>query len=76
MFLVFYFFKDFIYLLLERRERREKERESNINVWLPLVCPQVGTCPATQACVLTGIQTSDPLVRRLALNPQSHASQG
>ena len=31
------FFKDFIYLFLEREEGREKERERNINVWLPLV---------------------------------------
>ena len=28
----FYFFNDFIYLLLERGEGREKERERNINV--------------------------------------------
>ena len=28
--------EDFIYLFLERREGREKERERNINVWLPL----------------------------------------
>ena len=27
----------FVYLLLERGEGREKERERNINVWLPLV---------------------------------------
>ena len=40
------FFKDFIYLLLERREWREKERERNINVWLPLVHPLLGTRPA------------------------------
>ena len=32
------FFKGFIYLFLER-EGREKERERNVNVWLPLVHP-------------------------------------
>ena len=64
--------KDFIYLFLER----EKDRERNINVWLPLVCPLLGTWPATQACALTGNGTSDPLVRRLVLNPLSHTSQG
>ena len=37
-----------IYLLLERGGGREKERERNISVWLPL------TWPATQACTLTG----------------------
>ena len=33
------FFKDFIYLFLERREEKELEKERNINVWLPLTCP-------------------------------------
>ena len=31
----------FIYFL-EREEGREKERERNINVWLPLTCPVLG----------------------------------
>ena len=43
-------FQDFIYLFLEKGEGKEKERESNSNVWLPLVCPVLGTQPATQAC--------------------------
>ena len=30
------FLKGFIYLFLERGERREKKKERNINVWLPL----------------------------------------
>ena len=34
------FFKDFIYLCLEKG--REKERERNSNVWLPLMCPLLG----------------------------------
>ena len=67
-----YFLKDFIYLFLERGEGREKERERNINVWLPLTHPPLGTWPETQACVLTGNRTGDPLVRRLALSPVSH----
>ena len=70
------FFKDFIYLFLERGEGKEKEREKNINVWLPLTCLILGTWPATQACVLTGNRTGDPLVRRPALNPLSYSSQG
>ena len=45
-------FKDFIYLFLERGERKEQERERNINVQekdgLPLSHPQLGTWPATQ----------------------------
>ena len=65
-----------IYLFLDRGEGREKERERNINVWLPLTGPLLGTCPATKACALTGNWTGDPLVGRLALNPLSHTSQG
>ena len=44
--------------------------------WLPLVCPLLGTWPATQACALTGNQTGNLLVCRLALDPLSHTSQG
>ena len=51
------------YLVLERGEGREKERERNINVWLPLTWPPLGTWPTTQACALTGNPTSNPLVR-------------
>ena len=54
----------------------EKERERNINVWLPLLYPLLVTQPTTQACALNGNQTSDPLVHRLAFNPLSHTSQG
>ena len=40
---------DFNYVLLERGEGgRKKERERNINVWLPLVHPLLGTWPAIQ----------------------------
>ena len=52
-----------------------KEREKNINVWLPLTRSLLGTWPATQACAPTGSQTSNPLARRLALNPLSHTSR-
>ena len=58
----FHFLEDFIYLFLERQGGKEKERERNINVWLPLVRPQQGTWPAAQASALTGNQTGDPLV--------------
>ena len=42
-----------LYFLLERGERREKEKERNIS-WLLLTCPQLGIMPPTQACALTG----------------------
>ena len=48
----------------------------NINVWLPLTCPLLGTWPETQACALTGNCNSDPLVHRPALNLLGHSSQG
>ena len=52
---------------------REREREGgNINVWLPLARPLLGTWPTTQACALTRNHTSDPLVPRLALSPLRH----
>ena len=38
----FIIFKDFIYFFLERSKGREKERERNINMWLPLTCPPTG----------------------------------
>ena len=47
----FYFFKDFTYLFLEKGEGKEKERERNITVWLPLTPPtrdvvcNPGLCP-------------------------------
>ena len=64
------------YLFIFRKRGVEGEREGNISVYLPLARPLLGTWPATQACALTGNQTSDPLVHRPALNPLSHTCQG
>ena len=67
----------FIFLKIYFLEsRREQERERNINVWLLLTRPLLGTWPATQACALTGNWTGHPVVLRPALNPLSHTSQG
>ena len=57
-------------------EGREKERERNINVWLPLPCPLLGTWLAIQASALTGNRTTDPLVFRPVLNLLSYTIQG
>ena len=38
--------------------------------------PSPGTWPTTQACVLTGNWTGNPLILRPELNPLSHTSQG
>ena len=55
------YFKYFIYLFL-----REGEKHQCV----------LASCSATQVCALTENQTCDLLVRRLALNPLSHTSQG
>ena len=70
------FKKDFIYLFLATEEGREKERERNINAWLPLKHPLLGSWPTTQACALIGNQTRNPSVHRPALNQRSYTIQG
>ena len=72
----YYCFKDFMYLFLERGVGKEKEKERNINVWLLLVCLQLGIWPSTRAYALTGNRTGDPLVCRPVLNSLSYPSQG
>ena len=73
---VLYFSCNFFFFFLDRVEGREKDRERNINVWLPLTHPVLGTCSGTQSCALTGSRTSDPPFLRAAFNPLSHTSQG
>ena len=63
----------FLFFKGERGEGREKERERNINAWLPLTHSPLGTQPTTQARALTGNRTVDCLVHRPAFNPLSHA---
>ena len=45
---MFRFLKNTFYLFLENGERREKERERNIHVWLPLTSSLVGIWPTTK----------------------------
>ena len=60
---------------LERGEGREKEGGKHQCVVASHMV-LLGTWPATHTCAPTGNQTSDHLVRRPALSPQSHTSQG
>ena len=72
-----FFFKLRFYLFIFREVGKGgRRREWNINVWLPLAHATLGNWPATQACTLTGNQTSDALVHRSVLNPLSYTSQG
>ena len=73
VFLQCYKYNQRFYLFLERGKERERR---NINIWLPLTCPLLGTWPTTQACALMGNCTRDPLVHRPVLDPLSHTSQG
>ena len=73
----FFFLRFHLFIYRQKgREGQEKEKEGNIDVWLPLARPPLGTWPTTQARALTGNRTSDPLVRRPALNPLSHTTRG
>ena len=72
----FIFFKDFIYLFLERGREGERGRETSMcghlscsPYWGPGLQPR-------HVCALTGNRTGVPLVCRLALNPLSDTSQG
>ena len=67
--------KYFVYLFLERREGKEKERERNINVWLPLMGTRLGTWPATQSCALTSNRTCDPLIHSQASTQSTEPHQ-
>ena len=68
-----YFFKDFIYLFLDRGEGKEKEA----SMCSCLSCvPYWGPGAQLRHVPLTGYRTGDPSVHRPALNPLSHTSQG
>ena len=69
--LIFLLFKRF-HLFIFRERGREGERERNINVWLPLTQPLLGTWPKAQVCALTGNQTGNLLVCGPALSPLSY----
>ena len=74
------FLKEFIYLILEREGGKEKDREKHQcageHQSVASCTPQPQPWPATQACALTGNQTSDLLVCRTMPSPLSHPSQG
>ena len=71
------FFFLIFYLFIFRDRGREGEREGEkLQCVVASHVPPLGTWPATQACALTGNQTGDPLVHKLALNLLSHTTHG
>ena len=71
----FFFLRFYLFIFREGKGGTKRGRETSV-CGCRLPHPLLGTWPATQACALTGNQTSDPLVHRLALSPLSHTSQG
>ena len=69
-----FFFKDFIYIFLERGKERNINVQEKHNLVASHMLP-ARSWPTTQACALTGNQTGDLSFLRPALNPLSHASQ-
>ena len=69
------YFKDFIYLYLERGKAGEKEREGNINVCLPLVGP-TGDRASNPGVYPDWKLNRDPILHSLLLSTLSHTSQG
>ena len=69
-------FLKFYLIIFREREGREKERERNINVWLPLVCPATGDLAHNPGMCPDWESNCNPLIRRPALSPLSHTSQG
>ena len=66
-----------IYLFIFRERGKDGEREGEKHQCVvALMCPLLGTCPATQACALTGNWTGNPLVCEPSFNPLSHTKQG
>ena len=62
-------------LFIFRQKGREGEREGEKHQCVvALAHSQLRTSPTTQACALTGNQTSNPLVCRPMLNPLSYTS--
>ena len=70
-----WFFKKILFIHLKRSGKggRKRGRETSI-VCLPLMHPNTGTRPTTQACAQSGSRTNDPLLCRLAFNPLSHTN--
>ena len=70
--LFFFFSPKVLFIYFESKGGRKRGRETDR---LPLMYPQPGTWPATQAYALTGNRTGNLLVCGTTPNPLSHTSQ-
>ena len=49
----YFFFKRFYSFIFRERGKEGTKEVKDINVWLHLMCPLLGTWPATQTCAVT-----------------------
>ena len=70
------FLKKILFIFRQRLREGEREGEKHQCMVACHAPPTGGIWPTTHACALTRNWTSDPVVRRPALNPLSHTSQG
>ena len=68
-------FFNFMYLFLERGEGREKERERNINAWLPLMWPPTRDLACNPDLCSDQESNQQPSDSQPVLNPLSYTSQ-
>ena len=61
-FLTFFFLKICYLFYFYREGKGGRKREKNVNVWLPITRPPLGTSPTTQAYALSGNQNGHSLV--------------
>ena len=72
----FFFLRFYLFIYLERGEGREKVRERNINVWLPLTWPPTGDLACNPGMCPDWESNQWPFGLQPELNPRSYTSQG
>ena len=73
---VFFFLFLRFYLFIFRERGREGEKERNINVWLPLMWPPLGTWRSNPSMCPDWESNRQPFGLQPALNPLTYARQG
>ena len=73
---LFFLLRFYLFYFLERGDGREKERQRNINVWLPLTWPPTGDLACNPGMCPDWESNWWPFGSQLELNPLSYTSQG